>query len=389
MSWKNIINQKRAVDILKRGIAQQRIAHAYMFYGPDGVGKRATALALAQTLQCLNRQTAEPCETCDACRKSEKMVHPDVHVLFPHPNDATIEDIAERLRQCGKNPYEPFDYVRRPSLNDPQKVSNKQAIYSVARINEELRRAMSFKPVEGQYKVAILTDVEAMRVEAANAFLKLLEEPTPATVIILITSRPDRLLPTIVSRCQRLRFDVLHAEDILQGLRERLNLAEEPAQTIARMANGSFSRALELASNEELLGNRQLVIDYFRSAYLQHTDKISDLIEDMAALGRERLKGLLGLMLSWIRDLLLYRVTGNAELLINIDQIESISRFCENVPAADIESMAALVEQAIELIGRNVHVNLTLIVLAEGLNAAMNGRSEGRIYVPLDIEGLG
>ena len=386
MSWKNIINQQRSIDVLKRGIAQNRIAHAYLFYGPDGIGKRATALALAQSLQCRNLKGAEPCETCDACSKVGRMLHPDVHVLFPYPSDARPEDIAERLKQFGDRPYEPFDYVRRPSLDDPLKVSNKQAIYSVARINDELRRAMSFKPVEGRYKVAILTDVEAMRIEAANAFLKLLEEPTPVTVFILITPRPDRVLPTILSRCQRLRFDALHAEDIEAALRNSISAGDDRIRMLARMANGSFSRALELASNEELLANRQLVLDFVRFAYTRNVDKISDLIGDMNRLGRERLKGLLGLMLSWIRDLMLFRVTQNEEMLINIDQADSIKKFCENVPTADIEAMTGLVQEAVELIGRNVHINLVLTVLAERLCEAMHGRSTGTLYAPLHLQ---
>jgi DNA polymerase-3 subunit delta' len=192
MAWNGIINQQRVIEALKREISQQRVGHAYLFHGPDGVGKRAVAFALAQTLQCKERKTggeiadAVACGVCSACMKAQKMMHPDIHVLFPYPTDAKPEDIAERLRFFSENPYAPFDYVRRPSLNDPNKVSNKQAIYTVARVNEDLRRSMSFKPVEGQYKVVLLTDVEAMRLEAANAFLKLLEEPAGSTVFILI-----------------------------------------------------------------------------------------------------------------------------------------------------------------------------------------------------------
>jgi DNA polymerase-3 subunit delta' len=156
---------------------------------------------------------------------------------------------------------------------------------------------------------------------------------------------------------------------------------------LARMENGYFSRALELLENEELLGNRQLVLDYFRYAYTRNTDKISDLVDQMAALGRERLKGLLGLMLSWIRDLMLYRVTGNQELLINIDQVQSVQRFCEHVPDADIQSMVSQVEEAIELIGRNVHSPLTLVVLADGLHRAMKGEQRDRLYIPLHESG--
>lgn len=382
MSWKGIINQTRAIDVLRRGISQGRVGHAYLFHGPDGVGKRAVALAFAQALQC-RAGGDTPCDSCDACLKTKRMFHPDIHVLFPYPNDTTVEDISARLKLFGENPYIPFDFVRRPSLSDASKVSNKQAIYNVARVHEELRREMSFKPVEGRYKIAILTDVEAMRHEAANAFLKLLEEPTPATVFVLITTRPDRLLPTILSRCQRLRFDVLQAEGIQQALMERAGSDVEKAAMLARMANGSYSRAMALLENEELLGNRQLVLDYFRFSYARNTEKVAALIDQMGSLGRERLKGLLGLMLSWIRDLMLFRVTGEETLLINIDQVKSIRRFCEHVPDADVAAMTALVEQAIDMIGRNVNIPLALIVLSDALYRAMKGQDADRLYIPL------
>ena len=152
---------------------------------------------------------------------------------------------------------------------------------------------------------------------------------------------------------------------------------------LARMANGSFGRALALASNEELLNHRQLILDFIRVAYTRHVDKLADLVEEMARLGRERLKGLLGLMLSWIHDLMIYRITRDAELLVNIDQIETVERFCTNVPDARLDAMVALVEQAVELIGRNVHVQLVLIVLADRLSEAMRGGSVERLYVPL------
>ncbi len=387
MSWNNLINQQRVRDVLNRDVAQRRIAHAYLFYGPDGVGKRAAGLAFARLLQCrepkYRDQSVTSCGVCDACRKVGRMVHPDVHLFFPFPGDATPEDIGERIRQFGEDPYVPVDYVRRPSLADPTRVSNKQAIFTVSRINQELRRAMSFKPVEGRFKIAIFTDVDAMRVEAANAFLKLLEEPTPATVFVLITKRPDRVLPTILSRCHRVRFDTLSVAHIEKALMERMQLGEERAAMLARMANGSYTRAIELAENDELMESRQLVLDYFRYAFTKHTDKLSDIIEHMAILGRERLKGLMHLMLSWIRDLMAYRTLGNDELLINIDQMDSIRRFCDNVPDAHLEAMVHLVEQAVELLSRNVQINLVLITLADKLHRAMNGEDDRRLYVPL------
>ena len=382
MNWSDVINQSRVKEALQRGVAQGRVAHAYLFYGPDGIGKRAVALAFAQTLQCTSDQK-RPCNACNACRKVSRMVHPDVHFLFPYPNDADPADIGERINQLGKNPYVPVDYVRRPSLTDASKVSNKQAIYTVARINEDLRRAMSFRPVEGAYKVAILADVDAMRQEAANAFLKLLEEPGPATIFILITSRADKVLPTIMSRCQQLRLDPLSHKDIEEALIRQMDLEPSKASTLARMANGSFSRALDLAENEDLLESRQLILEYIRYSYSQNTDKLSDVIEQLNALGRERLKGVLLLMISWIRDLMLYKTMRDDSLMINLDQKESIIRFCDNVPDANINAMVHVVEEAVELVGRNVQVYLVLVTLSNKLYFAMKGNQEDRLYIPL------
>jgi DNA polymerase-3 subunit delta' len=353
MSWDDVIDQPRVTDALRRAVASGRIAHAYLFHGPDGVGKRAVALAFAQVLQC-ERGGDAACGQCLACTKVRRMLHPDVHVLLPYPSDADPGDVAERLARLGENPYAAVDFMRRPSLADPSKTSNKQAFYSVGRINE-----------------------------AANAFLKLLEEPSPQTVLILTSSRPDRLLPTILSRCQRLRFDPLPAERIEAALTAREAVEPGYAATVARMADGSYTRALDLVENEDLQAGRTLVLDFFRLTYSQHVDRLADAVEHLSSLGRERTKGVLDLMLRWLRDLLLYRTLGDEAPLVNVDQRETIARFCDNVPQADLEAMVRLVEEAMELVGRNVHVTLVLTVLAQALGRAMRGPYPGRLYTPL------
>ncbi|MCH8962116.1 MAG: DNA polymerase III subunit delta', partial [Bacteroidetes bacterium] len=333
-------------------------------------------------LQC-EQGGDEACGDCPACAKVGRMVHPDVHVLLPYPSDADPSDVAERLQRIAAHPYAAVDFVRRPALNDPSYASNKQAFYSVGRINAELRQSMSYKPMEGRYKVVVMTDADLMRVAAANTFLKLLEEPGPQTVFILTTSRPDRLLPTILSRCQRLRFDLLPAEAIEKALVERDGVAPGLAAALARMADGSYMRALDLAENEDLMTDRALVVDYLRLSYTQRIDKLADLLDQVGRMGRERVKGLLRLALSWIRDLMLYQTMGDEAALVNVDQAEAVARFCHNVPRADLEAMIRLVEEAVELIERNVHLNLTLTALSQALGRAMRGPHSGKLYVPL------
>lgn len=382
MAWSTILDQAHVKETLRRAVSSSRVAHAYLFYGPDGVGKRAFALAFARTLLC-ERGGDEACGACRACDKVARLIHPDVHVLMPQPSDATVDDVTARLQRLAEHPYAAVDFVRRPSLADAAKSSNKQAFYSVKRLHEDLRKPMSFKPLEGRYKVVLLTDADLMRAEAANAFLKLLEEPGPQTIFILTTSRPDRLLPTILSRCQRLRFDALPAEAIEDALVSRDGISPGSAGTLARMADGSYTRALDLAENDDLMADRAVVVEFMRYAYVQDIDKLSSLVEQMGKLGRERVKSVLLLMLRWIRDLMLYQTMGAAATLVNIDQAEAIARFCKNLPHADLGAMIRMVEDAIELTERNVNLSLALTTLAQALGHAMKRPHDGRLYVPL------
>lgn len=384
MAWSLVLNQARVKAALQQAARQERIAHAYLFHGPEGTGKRAAGLAFAQTLECERSfSDGEACGRCLACTKVRRMLHPDVHVLFPYPKGADDDDIAERLKRLGQNPYAAIDYRRRPSLSDTSSTANKQAFYPVDRVHEDLLRPMSFRPLEGRYKVALITDADLMRAEAANAFLKLLEEPPQQTVFILTTSRADRLLPTITSRCQRLRFDPLAPEVIEAALAEQEGVEAGHAATLARMADGSYSRALDLVQNDDLMESRRLVLQYFRLVYTQDPAKLPDLIDEIGQLGREQVKGVLHLMLRWLRDLVLVRAMGEEAPLVNVDQADAAHRFCANVPDADLEAMIQLIEQAREMMERNVHTGLALTALALALGRAMRGSHTGRLYVPL------
>jgi DNA polymerase-3 subunit delta' len=341
---------------------------------------------MARALQC-PEQTDEACDACEVCRKTRRMVHPDVHVHLPHPwsqeSDRDEEDMGKRIRRLGENPYAAVDYVRRPSLSDPSETSNQQVYYRIDQVRQDLIQPMSLARGEGQYKVNILIDAEKMREEAANAFLKLLEEPPPQTVFFLTTNRPEQLLPTILSRCQRLRFDPLLPETIEQALLDREGIDPDAASMLARMADGSYSEALELAENENLMTSRELVLDYFRAAYTQKVEALDHCIQELQKQGRERVKTVLRLMLRWIRDLLLYRTMEGEAPLVNVDQQQEVARFCENLPDADLEGMVGLVEEAMELTERNVRVPLLLTALAHGLARAMRGHDVEALYVPL------
>ncbi|MEM1043937.1 MAG: DNA polymerase III subunit delta' [Bacteroidota bacterium] len=384
MGWQQVIGQRRAVETLRRALASGRVAHAYLFHGPEGAGKRAAALAFAQALECPQRGPTgtDACGACPACHKAERMLHPDIHVYLPQPKDASADDVAARLQRLGQNPYAEVDYRRRPALDDPAKTSAKQAIYNVDRVRE-ITRDLRYRPAEGRVNFALLTDADQMNEASANAFLKGLEEPGEQTVIVLTASRPDRLLPTILSRCQRLRFDVLPPGAIEAALAERESIEPERAALLARMADGSYTRALTLAGSEELARQRALVLAFFRAAFSRASGALDDLVADLAGLGREGLKGVLHLMLGWVRDLLLARHAGDAAALVNVDQRVAVEGFVTNLPAAQLGAMVGLVEHALGLVERNANTTLVLTVLADALRAAMHGQERRRLFAPL------
>jgi DNA polymerase-3 subunit delta' len=313
-----------------------------------------------------------------------------VHVLIPQPRDADPEEVSRRLALLFEDPYATVDFSRRPALDDPDRVSNKQAGYHIDRVHDQLHRAFSFKPVEGAWKIGIVTDADLFGGRSANAFLKLLEEPSPRTVFIMTTSRMDHILPTILSRCQRVDFPPLPAVEIAARLVEAMELSSDDAEIVARMSDGSYARAAELAGNSAIMMMRQAVVELFRAIWAydgrdrpEDHDLLIDLISQHAALGRERIKNLLRLMLGWLGDIVVYRATGDVTSLVNIDQAEEVQNFSDHVPRADVPAMVARVEEAVALAQRNVNLNLLLTRLYHQLRRAMRGEASDRLYEPL------
>ena len=377
MPWSQIIEQQAAVHHLQETLASQRVGHAYLFHGPVGVGKRAAAQALAQALQCRD-DANPPCGMCAACRRIDRLTHPDVHVLAPLPSDATAEDVESFRKNLAENPYAASTAAMRGKGRGVRR-----SAFSVDRVHSEIHQVEALHAVEGPYKVFILLRAEAMAPQAANAFLKVLEEPTPMTVFVLTTSRIDLLLPTIVSRCQTVAFTALSRESIEKGLLERDGMDPSSAATYAALSGGSYARALELSNNPDLKQEREDVIEFLRQSYMQTPSKLAPLIDHMARLGRDRLEDVLLLMLSWIRDLVHYRAMGTDAALENIDYQSSVQRFTQNMPSADLDAMATIVEKAITLTSQNVHASLLLTVLSQRLGQAMRNQHSGQLAPPL------
>jgi len=287
-AFSDIVGQEDAVRFLRQVITGKKIPHAYLFTGIAGVGKTTTALAFGRALNCLDPREGDGCGRCVSCRQMAGGNFPDLEILEPIGKSIRIEQIRELIRRIG------------------------------------------LKTVSGRYRLTVIERAEAMGVEAANAFLKTLEEPPSGNILILNATDQRDLLPTILSRCQKVSFHPVSPDLTARWLCETAGIAGERAAVLARLSEGSLGRALRMAQSED-----------FGDRYASHVRALAGLpdlskaeILDLAVRyaregrkggGREPegveggLQGVLGLWKTCLRDMLIMRTGKLTDLLIHAD----------------------------------------------------------------------
>src|ERR1700740_2732515 len=235
MQFKHIIGQEAVKQKLLGTVADNRVSHAQLFLGPEGSGSLALAVAYAQYLSCEDRQPDDSCGVCASCRKYQKLVHPDLHFSYPFfakdKNDTALTFIEQWREALTGNPYLSLDIWR--SYLDAE---NKQANINIAECHQIIKK-LSFKPFESVYKVLILWLPEYLDREG-NSLLKIIEEPQPNTLFLLVAQNQDQILNTILSRTQLIKIPALGFEEIRHHLVEKHNQTIEAASQIAYLCNG-------------------------------------------------------------------------------------------------------------------------------------------------------
>lgn len=340
MEFKDIIGQKRVKEILSAAVQRDRLPHALLFHGPEGVGKDAMALELAKYMNCPN----PPCHSCPSCLKISKGQHPDVRMIFPVPSSLKPEEIGALIQEKAQKPFLNITF-------------NKPCSISIKTIRE-LQRAMSYKPFEGKYKITIISEADKMTIDAANAFLKTLEEPPPETVLVLTTARLHTLLPTIISRCQKLRFDPLNDEEIEHVLVDHLNADPLKARLASRLATGNYRKAREFIEDdvekvrEEALN---MLIVSLSGTMAQIVETMESLLNRMYV---EDMKNILNISLLWMRDLLLL-IEGKDEVEIaNIDRLDEMKAWIQQYPSYEVRRWIESINETLDMIDRNVNQQL-------------------------------
>jgi DNA polymerase-3 subunit delta' len=267
MPFAAILGHRHACDVLRTAVASGRVPQSLLFSGPDGVGKRATALALAQALNCPRARDGDACGTCPTCQRIARGQHADV-VMLDQGEAASIKIQALRDRVLDVAGYRPFEAARRVFIIDP---------------------------------------ADAMTAQAQDALLKTLEEPASTTVLVLITAYPDTLLATVQSRCRRLRFGPLSRADVVRVLVERGGMEPSAARAIAATSGGRVASAMAGAA-EDAEDDRQAARQLLASAARETPAGRLRAAERFAKHGskrrdRDALGARLALVTSLLRDL--------------------------------------------------------------------------------------
>ena len=294
MKFSEVIGQKALKDKFIKEIGEERVPHAQLFQGPVGCGKLPLAVAYAQFLLCEHPLNDDACGTCPSCVKMQKLVHPDLHFVFPvikqNSNKPSVSDdfIREWRSLSLATPYFAFSHWLAQI-----KAENKQPLILVQE-SDEIARKMALKSSEGGYKIVIIWLPERMNVQCANKLLKLLEEPPLQTVFLLVSEAPEQLLPTILSRTQRILVPPLEEADLIQALQQRNGLLPEDASSVAHLANGSYVKALEtIYLNHDSQQYFDLFVSLMRLSYQRKIREMKQWSDTLADLGREKQKAFL------------------------------------------------------------------------------------------------
>jgi DNA polymerase-3 subunit delta' len=321
--FRDIFGHRRVVSLLSRAVARGSVPPSLLFAGPEGVGKRRVAIALAETLNCLQPTTGDglerdACGTCAACRRIARGTHPDVIVLEPG-DSGTIK----------------IDPVR-----------------------EIIDRAQ-YRPFEGRRRAVIVDHADALTDDAQSALLKILEEPPSGSVFLLVTSSPDALLSTVRSRCPRLRFGPLSPGEIADALKRDHEYGDAEARAAAADADGSLGRALEAEAadlTEARSTAQQWLTQAARSGDLSTRVQMAQSLFDkksVPAVDRARLAACLRALSSLLRDLGILSTRADARMLANADLQGALERLAAAYDSTRSMRAFTAVDKALGALERN------------------------------------
>ena len=352
MQFKGVIGQTRLKQHLIDEVNSNKVSHAQMFLGKMGHGGLPLALAFVQYLFCEDKQPTDSCGACSSCRRIEKLEHPDLH--FSYPTVQTISKsssllIKEWREQVMQQPY--F------SLNHWLKIIDEKERKPIISVHEsqEIIKKLTLKSFVGGYKVMIIWMSEEMNTQASNKLLKLIEEPAPKTLIILLAESQDKILQTILSRTQIMRVPGLEWDDVTNYLSSQRNVGTDILESITGRAEGDLIEAIDLISQDEENENHIVFMQLMRVCYKKNVLDMIKWAEDISATSNENQKKFLQYALHMFRQSLLRNYTGDVITRVSEDEDAFLKNFAQFITGNNILSMSESFSQSYYHIERNAN----------------------------------
>lgn len=368
---RRLVGQWEARRKLEQILLSGRLGHAYLLTGPAGSGKSALALAMAEWINGVDHLS--DLEQDAFSGKSSWFHHPDIHFFMPLPSQTSTSELLSRLQMLAKDPYELVDFALRPSLQSAKQTSNRRAFYAIDYYREQIRPVTVLTPNEGRRTIVIISEIQTMRRESANAFLKLLEEPAENVMFIATATGSHQLPPTIVSRCQQVQLRPLQPEEIHDGLMRFDGMSQEDARLLSTLTDGNYALARFL-DVQQLRDIRAELIQFLRLSYSQDAKQLVELIGKwQKQLNLENQIALCNTMELILRDLMVFGATENESLVLNADQMVVIRAFVQSMKDARLDDMIHELNSLKGLLYQNVQFSLVLSVLSFRFARLMRG----------------
>lgn len=303
MQFKDVIGQQAIKKRLIDGVLENRVSHAQLFGGHEGVGKLAMAVAYAQYVNCKNRTATDSCGECPSCKKIAKLIHPDLHFVFPVVKTPKIKEpvsdnYLDKWRiQILNHPY--FNLNMWYKTIDVENAQGKIYVHE----SSEIIRKLNLKTFEAEYKVMIIWMAERMNVQCANKLLKMIEEPPPKTLFILITENEEQIIQTIRSRTQLVKFTGIDNESMSNAISQLPKAEGKNIPGLVHQANGNYITALNLLSPDE---DKSFYFEQFtnlmRISYKRDWLPLFEWVDSVSGMGRERQKSFLLYCMKMMRE---------------------------------------------------------------------------------------
>ncbi|ARS37508.1 ATP-binding protein [Pontibacter actiniarum] len=361
MQFSQIIGHQEAKQLLLKSVQQNHVAHAQLFLGQEGSANLALALAYATYINCEDKQPDDSCGTCGSCVKMNRLVHPDFN--FVMPVTATKAVSKDALSNKFMNEWREF-ILSSPfqGLNEWMQhigAENKQGIISKDE-SRQLVKLVSLKAFEGACKIVVIWLPELMHPSAANALLKLLEEPPAQTLFLLVSQSAEKLLATITSRTQIMQVRNFTEQEVMQFVQQKYNLEDDRARQIAQLAEGSLNAAAKLTS--------EISSDYFsfftewmRHCYSYKFRELVDMSDKFQTLGRENQKNFLLYALNLFRKVMLFGVDASLISFLPPAELDFVQKFSKVITGNNAGDLAEELNQAHYHIERNANPKMVFV----------------------------